>query len=105
MIWLRRILRTLQSQAHQGELDEELQFHLAMREQRNLDEGMGEGEARRNARLRFGNPVVWKERTSEADLMLFLRTYWRSYAMVCASCGAMQASQPSPFLLWLSVLD
>jgi hypothetical protein len=74
MKWLRRILRTLQSQAHQGELDEELQFHLAMRERRNLDEGMGEGEARRNARLRFGNPVVWKERTSEADLMLFLRT-------------------------------
>jgi hypothetical protein len=74
MTWLRRILTTLRGEAHQRELDDELQFHLAMREQRNVDEGMDEREARRNARLRFGNPVVWRERVSEVDLMLFLRS-------------------------------
>jgi predicted permease len=57
-----------------GDLEEELRFHLEMREQRNVDEGMGQVEARRAARVRFGNPVVLRERMREVDLMLFPQT-------------------------------
>ena len=49
------------------ELNEELEFHLAMREQWNMDRGMPGDAARRNARLRFGNPQVWRERLREID--------------------------------------
>jgi len=48
-----------------AELNEELEFHLAMREQWNKDRGMQGDMARRNARLRFGNPQVWRERMHE----------------------------------------
>ena len=35
MTWFRRILTTFRDQAHQRDLDEELRFHLEMREQSN----------------------------------------------------------------------
>jgi predicted permease len=57
-----------------AEYEEELEFHLAMRERRNVDGGMGEAEARRAARVRFGNPVVLRERIREIDLMLLPQT-------------------------------
>ena len=47
------------------ELHEELEFHLAMREKWNAERGMSGEAARRNARLRFGNPQVWRERMRE----------------------------------------
>ena len=88
---LNRIRRTFQSRQSQRDLDEELSFHMAMREQKNRDEGMSAGEARRSTRLRFGNPTVWSERTGEVDRMLLplsiledlrygVRQLWRSPA-------------------------
>jgi macrolide transport system ATP-binding/permease protein len=56
------------------ELEEELAFHLAMREERNIEQGMPVAEAQRAARLRFGNPVLWHERLSEIDLVLLPQT-------------------------------
>jgi predicted permease len=56
------------------EFDEELAFHLAMREQWNVDQGMPPAEAHRDARRRFGNPSVWRERMSEIDLMILPQT-------------------------------
>ncbi len=56
------------------EQDEELEFHLAMREQRNLEQGLPRDEAKRDARLRFGNPRMWRERMSEVDLTLLPQT-------------------------------
>lgn len=62
--------RSLQSNKRRNdELNEELQFHLAMREEWNVDRGMEGDAARRNARLRFGNPQVWRERMREIDWM------------------------------------
>jgi hypothetical protein len=37
-----------------AELEEELEFHLAMRQQLNVKEAMLQKEARRDARRRFG---------------------------------------------------
>lgn len=72
-----RLLRTFHQGSHRKDLEEELQFHVSMREQRNLNEGMNPDEARRRARLQFGNPAVWMERVSEVDLMLLLRSILR----------------------------
>jgi predicted permease len=56
------------------EHEEELRFHLSMREQLNVEEGMPELEARREARRRFGSPSLWRERMSEIDLMILPQT-------------------------------
>jgi predicted permease len=56
------------------DLDDELAFHLSMREQWNVEQGMPSAEAHRDARRRFGNPSLWRERMSEIDLMLLPQT-------------------------------
>jgi hypothetical protein len=38
--------------------EEELQFHLAMLEQRNIERGLAPAAARAEARRRLGNPTV-----------------------------------------------
>src|SRR4051812_13721728 len=53
------------SERGSDELNEELEFHLVMREKWNAEHGMRGDAARRNARLRFGNPQVWRERMRE----------------------------------------
>jgi len=42
--------------------------------EKNKKQGMAQGEARRDARLRFGNPRLWRERVSEIDLMTLPET-------------------------------
>src|SRR6185369_4352943 len=44
-----------------GELDQELMFHLEQLEQENLEAGMNAAEARRQARKALGNMAVFKE--------------------------------------------
>jgi predicted permease len=74
MAWIRRLRALLRNEELGSELEEELRFHLSMREQRSVEQGMSNGEARRSARLRFGNPTVWREQMSEIDLMIFPQT-------------------------------
>src|ERR1700760_1480781 len=45
-----------------------------MRIERNIKEGMQAAEAKRAARISFGNPVTWRERLSEIDIMLLPQT-------------------------------
>jgi macrolide transport system ATP-binding/permease protein len=45
-----------------------------MREQWNVEHGMPRVEAHRDARRRFGNPLLWRERMSEIDLMILPQT-------------------------------
>jgi predicted permease len=59
------------------ELEEELEFHLEMRRQWNIEHGMPAAEAGRAARIRFGNPSLWCERIREIDLMLLPQTIWQ----------------------------
>lgn len=74
MAWLPRILALFRKQQLAKDLDEELAFHLSMREQWNRDRGMSAAEARQDARRRFGNPSVWRERMSEIDLLVLLQS-------------------------------
>jgi len=63
-IWLR--LKTLWTRPQLNrDLEEEVQFHLAMREEKNRLAGIDPEEARYAARRQFGNETSLKERTRE----------------------------------------
>jgi predicted permease len=74
MAWLSRLRALFGRKKLAREQDEELEFHLAMREQWNVKQGSAPEDAKRDARLRLGNPSVLRERMSEIDLMLLPQT-------------------------------
>jgi predicted permease len=74
MAWISRLRALFRRDKLARELDEELAFHLSMREQWNVEHGMPRAEAHRDARRRFGNPSVLQERMSEIDLMILPQT-------------------------------
>jgi predicted permease len=74
MAWISRLRALFRRDKLAHDLDEELAFHLSMREQWNVEQGMPPAEAHRDARRRFGNPSVWRERMSEIDLMILPQT-------------------------------
>ena len=53
---------------------EELQFHLAMREQRHIERGLAPGEARAQARRELGNPTLLTERALDSWRYAFVST-------------------------------
>lgn len=55
-----------------GELDEELQAHIAMRADQFVEEGLSPAEARRRAERLFGNTLLVRERTRDADVAQWL---------------------------------
>jgi len=63
--------------ARKHEIKEELEYHLAMREQWNVERGMQKDAARRDARLRFGNPAAWRERVREIDWIIVPQSFLR----------------------------
>ena len=74
MAWISRLRALFRRNKLAQDLDEELAFHLSMREQWNVEHGMPRVEAHRDARRRFGNPLLWRERMSEIDLMILPQT-------------------------------
>src|SRR5207248_3915738 len=70
----RRVRALFQRDKVAAEVDEELRFHLAMREEANAHEGMAAEEAHADARRRFGNATLLKERTREVDVFMFLES-------------------------------
>jgi predicted permease len=72
MAWYHRFTNLLRQDRHSRELDREMGFHLAERVDELIATGMPEGEARREARRRFGNRGVMKERTRDVDILTWL---------------------------------
>jgi predicted permease len=100
MAWSSRWRGLLRRKKLEREHEEELRFHLSMREQLNMEEGMAPGEARRDARLRFGNPTLWRERMREIDLTMLpgtvvqdlrygARMLWRNLGFTLAAVLAL----------------
>ena len=77
MGWIGRVRALWNREKHSSDLDEELQFHLAMREKWNSERGMPQEEARANARRRFGNMAHWKEMMGDIDVFTFPETVWQ----------------------------
>lgn len=72
MSLMQRIRNLLWRDRVDAEIDEELAAHIELAVEEAMQRGMSEEEARRAARLRFGNPVAMKEKTARADLALSL---------------------------------
>ena len=76
MSTLRRIANLFSRDKLQREIDSELRSHIDLRIEDNIAAGMSRKQARRDAMLRFGNPAVMHQRTSEADAALYLQSLW-----------------------------
>ena len=68
---LRHVLR---SNRQSTDIEREMAFHMAERADELMAQGMTEPEARREARRRFGNLSMQKERTRDADVMTWLES-------------------------------
>ncbi len=68
MSWLHRLINAVRPGQVERDIEREITFHLAERADHLEREGAGAAEARRRARLQFGNPVVQRERTRDVDV-------------------------------------
>jgi putative ABC transport system permease protein len=80
-VWLHKTWLRLKALFQRSDLDrdlaEEVAFHLAMREEKNLSSGMKASEARYLARRQFGNETSLKERTREMWTFVSLESFWQ----------------------------
>jgi len=72
----RRIGSLFNRSALDREIEAELAAHICMRIEDNIAAGMSRREATRDARLRFGNATVTKERVAAMDTNLLLSSLW-----------------------------
>ena len=76
MAILRRITNIFCRSQVDLDIDDELNAHIDLRMDDNLAAGMSPADARRDARVRFGNPTATKERVAGADAVLLLESIW-----------------------------
>jgi hypothetical protein len=57
-------------------IDEELQAHIDLAVEEKMRQGLPRAVARREALLRFGNPISTRERVVAADTALGLDSFW-----------------------------
>jgi predicted permease len=74
---LRRMGNLFRRSQVDRETNAEFETHIALRTEDNIARGMTRREARRDALIRFGNPVVMKERTAGADMAFGIGDVWR----------------------------
>lgn len=72
MGWAARIRNLWRRDVVDADIDAELRAHIEIAVEEMVGHGMPEEEARRIARLKFGNPVVVRERAIKADAALAL---------------------------------
>src|SRR5690349_14608468 len=75
MTWISRMWSAIRANRLSSELDRELAFHLAEREDDLIASGMAPPLAAREARRRFGNYGSLKERTRDVDVAAWLDTF------------------------------
>lgn len=90
MALLRRILSLGRRTSMEREIDAELREHMAMCVDDNMERGMSREAAERDARRRFGNAVVMRERVSAEDTTLGLERLWQDLR------GAMRIFRKNP---------
>jgi macrolide transport system ATP-binding/permease protein len=83
MSLLRRVGNLFVRSKVDREIEAELQSHIELRTETNIASGMEPGVARRDARLRFGNPVATRERVAGADAALKLASLGADVRFAC----------------------
>jgi predicted permease len=74
MAWHNRLLRLLRHGPLWSEIEREVSFHLAERTDDLMAQGMSKHDAMREARRRFGNPTLRRERTYRTEALLWLES-------------------------------
>ena len=74
MKWYKRLVNTLRLGRVSPEIEREISFHLAERTDDLMAQGMNKSEAMREARRRFGNPRLARERTYGPDVFMWLES-------------------------------
>ena|SRR5208282_2139521 len=74
--WL-RAKALLKRKRLESDLEEELEFHLAMRAEKNRALGIGANDAKAAARRRFGNVTLVKEDCRETWTFTWMETLWQ----------------------------
>src|SRR5208337_4108152 len=74
--WL-RVKALVMRKRLERDLEEELEFHLAMRAEKNRALGIGASDAKAAARRRFGNVTLVKEDCRETWTFTWLETLWQ----------------------------
>jgi putative ABC transport system permease protein len=97
-IWLR-----LKALIHRGafdrDLEDEIDFHLAMRERKQQNLGLTADDARHATHRRFGNVTLLKEDTREMWMFTWFETLWQDV------CYAARTLRKSPAFLAVVVLS
>ncbi len=78
MSWLRRLWNTLRPEHHQREIEREIAFHIEESTAQLQHDGLSADEARRLARIQFGNPLAQAERTRDVAITLWLDALFRN---------------------------
>jgi predicted permease len=74
--WL-RVKALAKRRRLERDLEEELQFHLAKRAEKNRELGLGEADAQAAARRRFGNVSLVKEDCRQMWILTWIETLWQ----------------------------
>ena len=74
MSWYVRLVNLVRSGRHSRDLDREIDFHIAERVDDLVAGGMTPEAAAREARRRFGNRAVQKERARDVDVLTWLES-------------------------------
>jgi predicted permease len=101
MAWLNRLIRTICPGSLERDLDEEIGFHLEMRIEEYLREGMSRSEARRKALMRFGAQTSIKERTRNMNIWVGLESAGQD---ICYSLRIMRRSRVLTAAVVLSLM-
>jgi putative ABC transport system permease protein len=72
-----RLRALIHRRAFDRDLEDEIEFHLAMRERKQQNLGLGADAARYATRQRFGNVTLLKEDTREMRTFTFFETLWQ----------------------------
>ena len=74
MAWTERFVNLLRRARVDAGIDEEVRFHIEARTRDNIRAGMTPDEARRDAERRMGGVLHTRERTRDADILVWLDT-------------------------------
>jgi predicted permease len=97
-LWL-RLRALLHRRAFDRDLEDEIEFHLAMRERKQQSLGFGADAARYATRQRFGNATLWKEDAREMRTFTWFETLWQD------ACFAARTLRKSPSFLAVVVFS
>ncbi len=76
-MWWSKVVNVFRGSRVSQDIERELAFHIAEREDELVSGGMAREAARREAQRRFGHAPSLGEATRDADLALWLDTAWR----------------------------